>query len=141
VSLAETIELILAVCAAARLPLKAVDLCDSIFMNKITVGSPEVLTPQWDMSIPLLEATYVFICDLTIDLRSETKDLEWVQLFLVKCSNLKKLKVRFVSRLFDNLGLPLPHPTLPHLFFDNIATSLELLPLVELLRLEMNRFI
>lgn len=99
---------------------------------------PEVATPQWDLSRPLLEAACVFIDDLTIDLRSETKDLEWVQSFLVKCSNLKKLKVRFISSLLDHLGLP--RSTLPHLFFDNIAASPKSLPPVELLRLEINGF-
>lgn len=138
VSLAETIESILAICAAARLPLKAVDLCDSRFNNEIIVGGPEVPTLQWDMSIPLLEAACIFISNLTIELMSETKDLKWVQSFLVKCSNLKTLDVSFISRLFDDRGLP--HPTLRHPFFDNIAASPESLPPVEWLRLEMNGF-
>lgn len=137
-SIVENVESILAVCAAARLPLAAVDLSDSRFMNEITMSGPEAPTLQWDMSIPLLDAACLFIYDLTIETKSETKDLEWIQSFLVKCSNLKELRVAFTSSLLHYSSLA--RSTLRYPFFDNIAASPESLPPVEMLTIETNVF-
>jgi hypothetical protein len=66
------------------------------------------------MAIPLLDPACALVHYLTIDMTPETKDLKWIESFLVKCSNLRKLFVRFVSMCRD-------HRDLPHLFYDNIA--------------------
>jgi hypothetical protein len=98
-SLEDTVESILAICAAARLPLKLVELSDKYVVRGIPTGGPGGSGAQWDMAMPLLDAACALVHDLTIDMTAETKDLKWIESFLVKCSNLKKLSVRFTGNI------------------------------------------
>lgn len=141
-SLKETIESILAICAAARLSLSGVDLREgSLINNKIAASpTPRGPIPQWDMSKPLLDAACALIPALDIYMEPETKDLEWVESFLVKCSNLKQLYVRFLSRKYKPPSRVPVDRSMPHRFFDDIAAWPALLPPVELLTLERNGF-
>lgn len=132
-SLENNVESVLAIYAAARLPLKTVELSDKFILHGITTGGPGALGAQWDMAMPLLDAACALVHDLTIDMTPETKDLKWIESFLVKCSNLRKLSVKFVSLCQD-------HRDLPHLFYDNIAAKPALLIPVERLTLEENGF-
>lgn len=100
VSLHGTVEPILAICAATGLPFRGIKLCDHhIGTYDIILGPRDPMPQKWDMSKPLLEAACTLIPALEIALEPQTRELEWVESFFVKCSNLKQLCARFESRI------------------------------------------
>ncbi|KAL1983234.1 hypothetical protein VTN96DRAFT_332 [Rasamsonia emersonii] len=82
---------------------------------------------------PLLEAACALIPALEIELDPRMRELKWVESFLIKCSNLKQLCVRFAT-----CGGYIPG--LHHRFFNDIAATPRVVPPVETLMLVTNGF-
>lgn len=132
-SLKFTIETILAICAAAEVNIKGIELSDHHdSLPTFTVNQGRPLRP-WDKSKPLLDTACALIPALQLTMDPETKDLDWVEAFVAKCTNLEQLSVEFLGNVGYNQG---QH----HRFFNDIAVTPALLPPVKALMLETNGF-
>ncbi|KFY84582.1 hypothetical protein V500_09192 [Pseudogymnoascus sp. VKM F-4518 (FW-2643)] len=102
VSLRETLQSILAICPALIAHVKGIKIGSGYNGEHTIIIDPTRLSRQWDKSTPLLDATcyHLQALEITFEDNMSKSDLEWVEMFLLKCSTLEKLSIKNKSPQF-----------------------------------------
>ncbi|KFY17411.1 hypothetical protein V492_00660 [Pseudogymnoascus sp. VKM F-4246] len=115
----------LAVCAAMDANIKVVKLGTTHLDSHVATLSRLPFFWKWDVSRPLLDTACGYLQTLEVTLARDMKDLDWIEMFFLKCSALENLRVR---GRFGLLSVRLPHR-----FVSDIAAAPGIVPPVQAL--------